>query len=239
MRLLLLKHFSFDDESAIVRWAEAKRFPYAVMDPSGGGPFPDMAAFDLLIVMGGPMSVYEESEYPWLRPEKTFIRQAIASGKAILGICLGGQMLAELLGGRVYRNKQKEIGFHPIERTDKTHPLLDGLPNRFYSFQWHGDAFDLPAGAVRLAFSEACANQAFAFGPHILGLQFHLETTAACMEAMLKRWSDQIRPAPYIQTAEQIRAQAERIEASHRMLHRILDAFDRLNRQRQANLPLR
>ncbi|WP_027091317.1 type 1 glutamine amidotransferase [Cohnella thermotolerans] len=228
MRILMLKHFSFDDESAIAGWAERKGHPYTLIEPPEQGTLPDLDSFDLLIILGGPMSVYEESRYPWLVREKRFIRSAAGAGKAVLGICLGGQLLAETLGGSVYRNVHKEIGFHPIGRTAIKHPLFEGMPERFHSYQWHGDAFELPPGAERLAYSDACPNQAFAYGPNILGLQFHLETTPACIEEMLHRWSDELKEAPYIQDAGRIREQLARTRDSHAMLHGILDNFEKV-----------
>ncbi|MBB6691546.1 type 1 glutamine amidotransferase [Cohnella xylanilytica] len=227
MKLVLLKHFSFDDESAIAEWARRKGHSVAMIDPSVEGTLPDIDSFDLLVILGGPMSVYDESGNPWLVREKRFIRNAAIAGKSVLGICLGGQLLAEVLGGRVYRSSRKEIGFHPVRRTHERHPLLEGLPEEFHSYQWHGDAFELPPGAVPLATSEACANQAFAYGPYVLGVQFHLETTPACIGEMLTRWSDELTDAPYVQSADAIREQLGRTADSHAMLRGILDNFER------------
>lgn len=228
MRVLLLKHFDFDDESAVTSWAGDKGYACTVIDPSIEGILPHMESFDFLLVMGGPMSVYEEERYPWLAEEKKFILAAVHAGKAVFGICLGGQLLAEVLGGKVYRHEHKEIGFHPIRRTRQIHPLFEGMPDRFHSYQWHGDAFDLPPGAERLAFSDACRNQAFAYGPNVLGVQFHLESTPSCIEAMLSRWSGELQAAPYIQNADRIREQLGRTRDSHAMLHGILNRFERI-----------
>lgn len=227
MRVLLLKHFDFDDESAVTGWAEERGHDCTIIDPSIGGILSDMEPFDFLVVLGGPMSVYEEERYPWLAEEKKFILGAVRGGKAVLGICLGGQLLAEVLGGKVYRHEHKEIGFHSIRRTGQPHPLFEGMPDRFHSYQWHGDAFDLPPGADRLAYSEACRNQAFAYGPNVLGTQFHLESTPTCIETMLNRWSGELQAAPYIQNADRIREQLARTRDSHAMLHGILDRFER------------
>jgi GMP synthase-like glutamine amidotransferase len=169
------------------------------------------------------MSVNEEEKYPWLASEKQFVKQAIQLGKKVLGICFGAQMIAELLGSPVYRNEYKEIGWHSINRTQEEHPWLSGLPEQFMSFQWHGDTFDLPQDTRLLAYSEACKVQAFAYRERVIGLQFHLETTPACMESMFAHWSSELIQAPYIQTAEQIRSQFACSEQSITMLHGILD----------------
>ncbi|CAG5092392.1 Glutamine amidotransferase class-I [Thermobacillus xylanilyticus] len=223
MRLLLLKHFSFDDASVLLTWAKERGCPAEVFEPPSGQPFPPKESFDLLVVLGGPMSVFEEDKHPWLTAEKAFLREAIRCGKRVLGICLGAQMLAEALGGRVYRNGEKEIGWHPVRRTEARHPLLAGLPEMFWSFHWHGDTFELPEGAVHLASSSACRNQAFAFGDRLLGLQFHLETTPACMTAMTEAWADELVPGRWIESAAAMLAKTARCADSAAYLHKILD----------------
>ncbi|WP_270169426.1 type 1 glutamine amidotransferase [Paenibacillus sp. SYP-B4298] len=223
MRLLLLKHFRFDRETAITDWAAAKGHTFALLYPPDDETYPEHDSYELLVILGGPMSVYEEKLYPWLTEEKQFVREALQRGKLVLGICFGAQMLAELLGSRVYRNAYKEIGWHKIERTTAEHPLLSQLPQQFYSFQWHGDCFDLPEGAVRLAGSEACTNQAFAYGNRVAGLQFHLEAHPEAIGEMLSCWSSELVEAPYIQPAAHITAELARSEQSFAMLARVLD----------------
>lgn len=223
MRLLLLKHFSFDDASVILTCAQDRGCAAEWFEPPSGQPFPPLESFDLLVVLGGPMSVTEEDRHPWLVTEKAFLREAIERGKRVLGICLGAQMLAEALGGRVYRNGEKEIGWHPVRRTEARHPLLDGLPELFWSFHWHGDTFDLPEGAVHLASSGACRNQAFAWGDRLLGLQFHLETTPECMKTMTERWAGELVPARWIEPAGAMLAKTARCADSAAYLRRMLD----------------
>lgn len=223
--MLLLKHFDFDDPSFFISWAGQNEAELTVLFPPNGFHAPSFASFDLLIILGGPMSAYQDHEYPWLQSEKVFIREAVQLGKKVLGICLGAQMLAEVLGGKVYRNPNKEIGWHPVQRNGIRHPLLEGVPNGFYSFHWHGDTFELPEGTVSLAFSEACRNQAFTYGEHVLGLQFHLETTEACLATMLERWQHELIEAPWIQKAEQILEQTDRTTDSKAILHQILSNY--------------
>ncbi|MBD2867165.1 type 1 glutamine amidotransferase [Paenibacillus arenilitoris] len=222
MNILAFRHFDFDDDHAFAAWAAGEGHVWTVRDPSQGVDGDWLPDTDLLIILGGPMSVYQESDHPWLIEEKAFVRQAMARGTKVLGICLGAQMVAELLGGEVYRNGQKEIGWHEVKRTAENHPWLADLPESFYSFQWHGDTFRLPEGAKLLACSEACAIQAFSYGDHVMGVQFHLETSPACIDTMLEKWRGELTDGPYIQSAEQIRGGYGRSGASWEMLRGIL-----------------
>lgn len=225
MNIIAFKHFSFDDEYALTTWAVQRGHTLQVLTPSDIAEYPSPASFDMVVILGGPMSVYQEEQHPWLVLEKRFIRETIDAGKLVLGICLGAQMLSEVLGGTVSRNAEKEIGWHAVSRTEEQHPGFGHMPQTFTSFQWHGDTFTLPEGARRLAYSEACGEQAFAYGDLVVGLQFHLETTPACIETMLNVWKRELVDAPYIQTAEAIMAQSERSEESHAMLCGILDGM--------------
>lgn len=228
MRLLLLKHFEFDDASVFLTWSLAKQYDVEILYVPDAYNYPELSTFDCLIILGGPMSVYQEQDYPWLRTEKLFVRSAVDHGKLILGVCLGAQMLAEILGGNVYRNAHKEIGWHLVRCIGTQHPLLDGIPDTFYSFQWHGDCVDPPEGASILAYSDACSVQAFAYGLRVLGLQFHLETTPACIETMLDLWTSDLAPGPYVQSAEHIRQVADRSENSAGLLTQILERYEQL-----------
>jgi GMP synthase (glutamine-hydrolysing) len=139
-----------------------------------------------LIVLGGPMNVDQTDEYPFLADDVRWIQQAIARGLPLLGICLGSQLLAKALGARVYPNGVKEIGWYPIELTPAAadDPLFAQSGGRTV-FQWHGDTFELPGGAVHLARSPLCENQAFRYGRNVYGLQFHIEMTAAMIDEWL------------------------------------------------------
>ncbi len=149
-----------------------------------------------LVILGGPMNVDETDGYPFLGPEVEWIRQAIHAGIPLLGICLGAQLLAKALGARVYPNGVKEIGWFEIELTPEADddPLLGGFDRRQTVFQWHGDTFDLPQGAVLLATSERCRHQAFRFGRRAFGLQFHIEMTPALIALWLEDLANQEAP---------------------------------------------
>ena len=141
-----------------------------------------------LVVMGGTMHVHQTDRYPFLATELQWLRAAVKAELPTLGICLGSQMLASALGANVYPNETKEIGWYQIELLGEgsTDPLLAGSGPRETVFHWHGDTFDLPAGAVLLARGETCRRQAFRFGPRAYGLQFHPEMTAEMVELWLQ-----------------------------------------------------
>ena len=176
---------------------------------------------DLLVAMGGPMSVNDEVEHPWLVEEKALIRNAINAGKAVVGVCLGSQLIASALGARVYANRHKEIGWCPIRRVAAPPAgASDGrfvFPEGLKVFHWHGETFDLPASAITLAESDATTCQAFQFGPRVIGLQCHLETTPASSVDIVAHCADELVEGPFIQSAQAILAAAppdyERINA--------------------------
>jgi len=188
---------------------------------------PTPGDFDLLIAMGGPMSVNDEVQLPWLRDEKRLIAQAVASGKAVLGICLGAQLIASAFGARVFPNAQKEIGWFPVF-AEETADGLFRFPPEFLAFHWHGETFELPAGAVRLAGSAACKNQAFQLGPRALGLQFHLETTPESADAIITHTRDHLAAGPYIQSEANLRATPRQTyAAANALMSGVLDYLTR------------
>ncbi len=146
--------------------------------------------YDIIVVLGGPMSVNDEAEYPYLAEEKAVIRRALAAGKPVLGVCLGAQLIASALGARVYPGEEKELGWYDLVLTEegKRDEVFSAFPPRFEVFQWHGETFDLPPGSALLADSELSPHQAFRVG-RSYALQFHLEVTAE----MVREWS---REAP-------------------------------------------
>ena len=150
-----------------------------------------------MVALGGPMSVNHETQLPWLKAEKQFLKTAIEHGVPVLGVCLGAQLIASSLGARVYPNSQKEIGWFPIHATRL-------LPPELRVFHWHGETFDLPRGATLLASSPACRHQAFQLGSSVLGLQFHLETTPAAARALVEHCRDELVPGQYVQSDSEI-----------------------------------
>ena len=185
MRMAVLQHVEFEGPAAVADWAVGRGVPLRLFHLHCDTPLPSLSHFDMLTVMGGPMSANDEAQLGWLRPEIGLVRQAIAADKIVLGICLGAQIIAKALGARVYPGSAKEIGWFPVERTG-AHPLFDGLPDSFTPLHWHGETFDLPHGAKLLAKSKITVNQAFAVGQRVLGVQFHMEPTEDSVRMLVK-----------------------------------------------------
>jgi len=186
MRMAVLQHVEFEGPAAVGDWAAARGFPLRVFHLYRDTTLPSLSDFDMLTVMGGPMSANDEARLGWLGPEIALVREAIAADKTVLGICLGAQIIAKALGARVYPGSAKEIGWFPVQRPAGSHPFFDGLPDCFTPFHWHGETFDLPHEATLLANSKITQTQAFAIGQHVLGLQFHMEATEESVRALLK-----------------------------------------------------
>jgi GMP synthase-like glutamine amidotransferase len=204
MRAHYFQHVPFEGLGSIEPWLEAAGYEITNTMFFESAEFPDLKKIDLLIVMGGPMSVNDEDKFPWLVSEKQFICEAINSGKPVLGICLGAQLIASARGARVYRNHTKEIGWFPIYRISSNDSSIFSFPSSVKVFHWHGETFDLPSGATRLAKSKGCENQAFQIGKSVIGLQFHLETTPDAAQEIVSHCRDELVEAKYIQTEGKI-----------------------------------
>ncbi len=178
MRVIVVRHVPFEHLGLIAPTLESRGIPFEYADlfrePADA---PRVEDADGLIFMGGPMSANDD--LPYIRRELSIIRNAASAGKPVLGICLGAQLIAKALGARVYRNPTKEIGWYPVFWTGAAarDSMFAGLSGSDTVFHWHGETFDLPAGAAWLARSEACRHQAFRWGSNIYGVQFHLEVT--------------------------------------------------------------
>lgn len=228
MRIHHLQQVPFEGLGVIADWAESRKHSLSCTQLYDGGVLPPVDAFDLLVVTGGPMGVHEEAKYPWLAAEKRFLEQAIKQDRSVLGICLGAQLLAQVLGARVYPNSCKEIGWFPVRWAPEgaQHALAESLPDPLQVFQWHGDTFDLPGGAIRLAESDACRNQAFAWGIKTLGLQFHLEVTRGSIEELIRNCAHEIVPEPFIQNPEEMLRSEERYKPAHDAMCTILERLE-------------
>ncbi|KPJ77805.1 MAG: hypothetical protein AMJ54_06445 [Deltaproteobacteria bacterium SG8_13] len=226
-RLHYLQHVDFEGPGTIRTWAEAAGCRFTGSRLHRNDPLPSMESFDWLVVMGGPMNVYEETQYPWLAREKAFIGRAIEHKKVLLGICLGAQLIADALGARISENRHKEIGWYPVYRIPAPGqlPQVSALADTFEGLHWHADTFELPEGAVHLARSEACDNQAFLFGDRVLGLQFHLEMTAEGLQRLVQFCSRDITGNPYVQSPEKMLANPLRFQRANRILKGLLDGL--------------
>ncbi len=227
MVLHVLQHVAFEGPAQIATWAQQRGHLLTFTRFFAKEALPEPESVDGVVVMGGPMGVYEEDRYPWLQEEKAFLRAVLDAGKPVVGVCLGAQLLAEVLGGRVYPGSQPEIGWFPVRRIC-THPLLADVPDTLTAFHWHGDTFDLPPGAVHLMESAAYAHQAFLWKDRALGLQFHLEMTPESVAALVAAGKAELEAArqrsAYVQPPEVLLAHpAEAYRSLHDVLERLLD----------------
>jgi GMP synthase-like glutamine amidotransferase len=227
MRMAVLQHVPFEGPAGIGDWAAARNVAVTVSHLYRDEPLPALADFDMLTVMGGPMSVNDEQKYAWLAPETALVREAIGAGKIVLGVCLGAQTIAKSLGARVYAGREKEIGWFDVRRTGAANPIFEGLPDAFPAFHWHGETFDLPAGAARFAETDATPNQAFGIGSRVLGLQFHIEATPASVECLIQNCADEIGAGPYQQSPDAIRAGIGTCASLEPLLSRVLGNLTR------------
>ncbi len=227
MKIHYIQHVPFEDLGSIAVWAANKNAQISCTRLFKDEPLPELDNFDWLIVMGGPMNIYEDDIYPWLRREKKFIGEAISHGKKVLGVCLGAQLIADVLGAKIYANNEKEIGWFPIKAasnlTDKI--LRDIFDSDMEVMHWHGDTFSIPAGATRIAESDVCQNQGFIYKDNVIALQFHLETTAASLAKLIDNCHDELVAGTYIQNANDMLAEKERFDRINVAMNNLLNYF--------------
>lgn len=228
MLLHAFLHVPFEGVGSIAAWAAERGHELVETHCYTGETPPHPTADDLLVVMGGPMGVDDTADHPWLAGEKKVIEAAIAAGCRTLGICLGAQLLASVLGAAVTPNPVPEIGWFPVTMTPagQAEPMLAGLPATFDAFHWHGDTFAIPPGAVHAASSEACPNQAFVYQGRVVGLQFHLETTPAAMQNLIKHCPDDLTTTgPTVHSAKQMHAGRAALKTIKPLMYSVLDAL--------------
>jgi len=227
MRIHCLQHSHLGGEIYLPVWAAERGYHWASSIVPAVPSLPAPEDLDCLIVLGGPMSVWEEVEYTWMKAEKRLMEALIAAGKPILGICLGAQLLADVLGARTYTGKQKEIGWRFVETTaeSRAHPVGAVLPDTFETFLWHADSFDLPDGATHIARSALFESQAFVW-EQVLALQFHLEVRPDWVRKIVERDAGELKESEYVQPRETVLGKPEGLyRANNAVMERLLDCW--------------
>jgi GMP synthase-like glutamine amidotransferase len=225
LRVHWIQHVPYEGLGAIAPWLKAHGARVAMTRAFDTTQFPEPDTFDWLIVMGGPMGAFEDAAHPWLGYERACIRTAVESGKRVLGICLGAQLIAAGLGGAVHRNAHPEIGWFPVEPTPDAEEsdFAEVFCDTLDAFHWHYDTFTLPPDAVRLAYSDACTHQAFAVGARVLALQFHPEMTAEGARAIVAHDGTRLTPSAWVQAPDEMLGRPERYAPGNCWLEAVLD----------------
>lgn len=224
------QHSSSEGLGEIEPWARRRGHSISATRFHLGETPPSLESVDWLIVMGGAMNIYEHRNHPWLVAEKRFLAEALEAKRTILGICLGAQLIADALGGKVFQNPEIEIGWFPVRfnrAAIEERPALAGLPGDLTPLHWHGDTFSLPPGAIAIAESSGCRHQAFLFGERVMGLQFHLEVGQREVTAFLEGEPGELGRGRFIQSRAEIAAQSGiHLPKAHQALELVLNALE-------------
>ena len=193
MNVLIIKHTDLEGPGLIEYCLAQEKISSQILELKPGVHLPKLDGFTHIVFLGGPMNVYEEDRYPFLRDEDLFIKEAIQRGRLVLGICLGAQLIAKALGAKVSKAPLKEIGWYNVSLTNigSHDPLFSKLPKTFSIFQWHGDTFEIPRSGKLIATSNSVPHQAFRYGDNAYGLQFHFEVTMEMITEWMKTYEEE------------------------------------------------
>ncbi len=225
MRVHSLVHLPYEGIGAISDWIALNGHTHTCTHLHLGEHLPSIDDFDLLLIMGGAMSVNDEAKYSWLISEKVFIKESIIAGKLVFGICLGSQLISSALGAEVNYSIHQEIGWYPISIKHQGNKAIEFLPPTLVTFHWHGETFDLPEGAIPFAESDGCINQGYTFGENVIAMQFHMEFTEEMIESMLNHYESDLNPELYVQNRENIMTHVNNCNLNNELLSDVLDAF--------------
>jgi GMP synthase-like glutamine amidotransferase len=225
MRVHFIQHVPFENPGTLLQWVKKKEYQIHVTRVFNDEPFPAADSYNLLIIMGGPMGLHQEKKFKWMTAEKNCIEEAIREKKWVLGICLGAQLIASVLGAGVFAHVEQEIGWWPIYASTN-HPLSNLLTPNFHAFHWHGDTFDLPHMAQQLFYSNACSQQGFIYDNHVLALQFHPEIEMHLLLQMLQHGKHELTNTSYVQSEHLIIKQTEKfLPDQFPFLQELMDRF--------------
>ncbi len=234
LRIHVFQHVPFEGPAFIEEWARESGHKLTTTRFYEKHRLPSMSRVDWLIIMGGPMSANDTEGHPWLETEIDFIRRAIEADKTVLGICLGAQLIARALGASIHVNREREIGWYPVQfsvpRGGGAGSVIKGLfrsfPKEMTVLHWHGDTFDLPEGAGLLASSHGCDNQLFSVGERIVGIQFHFESTPDSLTALVENSTDADTRGPHVMPPPEIVGNQQHIPTNNRYMKKILNHLE-------------
>ena len=222
-----IQHVPFEGLGCIAEYFKSHGHALSATHIYRGESLPELETIDWLVIMGGPMGVHDEISHPWLRDEKRYVESAIVAGKRVLGICLGAQIIADVMGAQVSRSEHREIGWFPIVRSGALDDtiLAPVIPAEINAFHWHSDTFEIPSGAYPVASSEACKNQGFIADDRVVAFQFHLEASPELAEHLVEKLADDLDGSPYVQDATKILADASHYQQINDVMFATLDAM--------------
>ena len=232
MRIHYLQHEEFEGLGCIEDWIIKNKITYSGTKLYLGEKLPAPDDIDWLIIMGGTASVYEEDKYPYLKAEKEYIRRCIQSDKIVLGICLGAQLIAEVMGARVYPGKFTEIGwFHIRFNHVLREHLIPELPCSFKVFHWHGDTFEIPSGTRLIGYSEATPHQGFVLENRVVALQFHFEIMEEGLKSMIHGTGGKIKREQFVQPVKELLMNKDYFIENNVYMHQMLDNLYKIKQE--------
>ncbi|MFH0757554.1 MAG: type 1 glutamine amidotransferase [Bacteroidota bacterium] len=232
LRIQCFMHVPFEGPGVITDWITKNKHELKFTRFYEGDDLPGQSSIDFLVIMGGPMNVFDFHIHPWMQEEMDWVSEFIHAGKPVLGICLGAQIIAASLGTEVYPGNYKEIGWHNLKYLPSlgNYMIFKDFPSTRKVFHWHGDTCQIPAGAIRIAESQAFSNQGFIYNGRVIALQFHLELTPESVREMVDNCGGEIVPGQFIQTKKEILEETRYFKGNQKLMFRFLDYLSSLAR---------